>query len=564
MLYRRLELTLYGIVLTVSLGVGAMTERLDYWNEKNTLSSKVSFANQSFAFGIESAIFELIAWANGMASVVALNPNIDHRGFGAAAARLGTDESVILNISLATDNVVRRVFPLERNALLLGRDLRLIDNHTEGITLAQRSGAPVLIGPLDLVQGVQGLILRYAFASVSEESDALNRRQMISIVVDSKRFFDKIARDTGIEEVHTTVSRAGDDTTIHGGQSILWQDPIISTLATPSGNWTIASAPASGWPKLSSNVEIFAGVALLRAMIVCAVLQFLFRAIRKRKAAERQLETAIEALDDGFALFDSNDRLVLSNQRYHEIYKTSGDLLALGATFEEIIRGGVARGQYSGISVKDEDWISERLLAHRAGGRSIEQRLDDGRWIRVVERRTNDGGIVGFRVDITELKDATETAIAAEQAKSELIGVLSHELRAPLTIIVGYLSLMIDRRKIPVGSDLQELVVSRDSENALIGAMRLIDDMESMASKAFRSAQQLLSLINHLLDFSMIEAGKMRLDVVDVSIEEIFNDMDRSFREVIEAKGLVFDVACASGFVRADPIRVRQILTNLV
>ncbi|MDZ7654233.1 MAG: PAS domain S-box protein [Burkholderiaceae bacterium] len=145
------------------------------------------------------------------------------------------------------------------------------------------------------------------------------------------------------------------------------------------------------------------------------------RAERARaEAAGEQLRVAIESLEDGFVLYDRDDRLVLFNERYREIYRASADLIESGSRFEDIIRAGVVRGQYPAARGREEQWIAERLANHRSADSTIEQKLPDGRWLRIAERRTPDGGVVGFRVDITELKRATEQAESAAREAARL------------------------------------------------------------------------------------------------------------------------------------------------
>ena len=128
----------------------------------------------------------------------------------------------------------------------------------------------------------------------------------------------------------------------------------------------------------------------------------------KARRAETRLIEAIEALPDGFVLYDENDCLALCNTRYREIYKTSADVIQIGARFDDIIREGARLGQYISVGSNVEKWIAERLEAHRNPGEAVEQKLDNGRWVRIIERRTESGSIVGFRVDITELKEREE------------------------------------------------------------------------------------------------------------------------------------------------------------
>jgi len=85
----------------------------------------------------------------------------------------------------------------------------------------------------------------------------------------------------------------------------------------------------------------------------------------------------------------------------------------------------VRRGQYAEALGREEAWITERVAQHRSANSIITQKLGDGRWLRIAERRTPDGGVVGFRVDITTLKDALERAEAANRAKSEFLAKIS-------------------------------------------------------------------------------------------------------------------------------------------
>ncbi len=131
-------------------------------------------------------------------------------------------------------------------------------------------------------------------------------------------------------------------------------------------------------------------------------------AAEKLKQAETRLVDAIESLPDGFVLYDADDLLVLCNSKYKEFYNRSADLIEPGKKFEDIIRGGAKRGQYQVSDHVLEEWVALRMERHRNPGAPMEQHLDDGRWLRVIESRTSEGGLVGFRVDITELKKREE------------------------------------------------------------------------------------------------------------------------------------------------------------
>ena len=140
------------------------------------------------------------------------------------------------------------------------------------------------------------------------------------------------------------------------------------------------------------------------------------QAVAQASAAAEQARTmlrdAVESLPDGFAWFDRDDRLVLCNQRYAEIYTEATRFEEIaGMTFEELVRASVKKGEPIAEDFEGdaEAWIADRVRRHReADGTSLRYQLGDGRWLQVTERRTPDGGIVGVRTDITELKRAEE------------------------------------------------------------------------------------------------------------------------------------------------------------
>ncbi len=127
------------------------------------------------------------------------------------------------------------------------------------------------------------------------------------------------------------------------------------------------------------------------------------------------LLSALEALPDGFVLFDADDRVALYNERYRELYRESADLITVGTSYEHGLREGVRRGQYPEARGREEAWIAERLRQHRDPQGPVEQRTTDGRWVRILERRTPTGETVGLRVDITEIREREEALQRSEE-----------------------------------------------------------------------------------------------------------------------------------------------------
>jgi two-component system, cell cycle sensor histidine kinase and response regulator CckA len=140
-------------------------------------------------------------------------------------------------------------------------------------------------------------------------------------------------------------------------------------------------------------------------------------ASQRARLADRLLRDAVDSICEGFVIFDAEDRLVMSNEAYRRMYPEIADLIVAGTSFEDMIRTGVARGQFADAEGREEEWIAERIRQHREMAGSVEQRLSGGRWALASERRMSDGGIAGLRIDITALKEAQ---VALNESRSRL------------------------------------------------------------------------------------------------------------------------------------------------
>lgn len=276
------------------------------------------------------------------------------------------------------------------------------------------------------------------------------------------------------------------------------------------------------------------------------VLHDLERATLQAELAERRLWEAIETIEDGFAVFDGEARLVIANQAYLGLFGAGG--IKLGDSYFrvlEVLSHGIADLE----SEDAQDWRHE--MTERLGREVIDPkvvRLADGRHIRFHDRRGVAGDLVCMALDITqaidreaELEEARAKAEAANRAKSAFLANMSHELRTPMNGVVGMAELLC--------------------ETALTEEQRLF--AETIRS----SGEALLVIINDVLDYSKIEAEKMRLYPEPFDLERCLHEVMMLLQPMARDKGLRlivdFDIFLPTRFV-ADPGRMRQILTNLI
>jgi PAS domain S-box-containing protein len=142
----------------------------------------------------------------------------------------------------------------------------------------------------------------------------------------------------------------------------------------------------------------------------------------------RRLTDALESISEGFFLYDADDRMVLCNSRYRELYPGMADVYKPGLDFEQMIRTVADRSIVADAVARPEEWVEERIAQHRNPSGPFLQPQRDGRWIQISERKTQDGGTVGVFTDVTELKRREEELAEAIQAKDTALQLLQAAL----------------------------------------------------------------------------------------------------------------------------------------
>src|SRR6195952_197048 len=175
--------------------------------------------------------------------------------------------------------------------------------------------------------------------------------------------------------------------------------PETAIKLRPTTGRVVPNRPSKPSPKLSHGRHAVADHGEVARMRVEAE-----TAIEDARKSHERLREAIDILPQGIVFLDGDGRYILWNKKYAEIYSRSSDVFKPGARLQDTIRIGVERGEYPEAAGREEEWIAERLAKLSEPGGRHEQTLADGRCILIEERLTEDGGVIGLRVDITELK----------------------------------------------------------------------------------------------------------------------------------------------------------------
>ncbi|MES0824955.1 ATP-binding protein [Ruegeria sp. SCP11] len=477
--------------------------------------------------------------------------------FQTLAHMLRDNNPSIVNIARSQDFIITDVHPVEPNRDLLGYDYRANPKQMASVQRALDSQETIIVGPMTLLQGGLGLLLRNAQPGPDNIVG--------NIVLD----FNRILTEAGMEAeplVFASSARIGDadtGTRVVFGAEAVWSDaPVLANFELGDVRLELAKTPAGGWNTDTAHRPVLILTTAILVFIALFGVNYARRLIVERAEARRQLIEAIESIHDGFVIFDQQDQLVLCNQKYRDFFKASNNLIVPGMSFEAILRDEVKQGQYPEAKGREEDWIAKRLELHANPNAQSEIELADGSWLKVSESQTSNGSTVGIRTDITELKKALQTAEEAVGAKTEFINNMNHELRAPLSVILGYIAFL---RKVELYPQYKALRNKLETDSMLV---HLLDEFTGVvvnqATKSEASGKHLLGLINSVLDWAKLSSGNAELNIETVKLDILLNELRDEFGPAATEKGLRLEVLAEPVRIEGDPLRLRQIFVNLL
>ena len=133
-----------------------------------------------------------------------------------------------------------------------------------------------------------------------------------------------------------------------------------------------------------------------------------------------RLSDAMDRVEDGFVLYDSEDKLVLSNQRFHALVGPSSPNYVPGRSFEQS-RAGLAQGLYQDAVGREEEWLRQRIDDRGRRPEGFDAKRPDGGWLHINERRTQEGGVVAIYRDVTERRQLEKETANVESQVAGLI-----------------------------------------------------------------------------------------------------------------------------------------------
>lgn len=334
------------------------------------------------------------------------------------------------------------------------------------------------------------------------------------------------------------------------------------TINVAGRSWQLVFTPTDSFVKKHERKLAFIG--LIAGVTFSFLLSaFVYNLLNKKKQVEEKVqkrtqelyesETQIRAIVNtavnGIINISENGKVLLFNPAAETMF---------GYTADEVIGQNIKMLMPEPYKSEHDGYLKKFIEKGKSSvigtGREVIGQRKDGSafplYLSIGDMQMNGKRqFVGMVIDITKRKEADlelikakEKAEVANRLKSEFLNTMSHELRTPLTVILGNIEELLEIEELPDPAEIVD--ISQD---------------------VYKSGIHLLALINDLLDLSKIEAGKLDFLFEEVVVDEIIEEVIKTMKPLAKEKKLELHYQGKQHLsVRADPLRLKQVLLNLL
>ncbi|MGQ7270642.1 ATP-binding protein [Marinobacter nauticus] len=521
------------IVCLLTIGLALAIDSTATERHRADIRAKWQEQVDDLSLQLRASILQNTQTVWGLAANVSVQPDINETQFKRLASVIFKLAPELLNIGLAPDFVIKHIYPLQGNQAALGLDLRTQSLSREQMALLLETRRAVFNGPINLVQGGQGLAARIPIF----ENQSDKPWGVISAILDLERLYASIGLNTMPPEFQFVLSTTGissiNQGIFFGPQNIDWQSPVSSTMSMPGFSWHLYAQPDDGWPNYPASPWLLRSILALTTLTIIAGTLWITALIIHDRKMQRRFWGLFDLAPFGIALYDAID----------------GELLQANPSFTRILGSkGVALSYFnaiydsSGKPKNSQHGVSSTLATHfRFSGLEGFFPIGNNAFIPIMlhglrlDLQGNESVIWIIVEDISQRKEA-------ERLKSEFISTVSHELRTPLTSISGALSLLTTNAVGELSGKAQQLL-----------------------KIAQRNSDHLGFLINDLLDIEKLIAGKMDFNVVEFPVSEAITESLENIQNYATEKNITLNAQeLSTTTIKTDKQRLAQALNNVL
>ncbi|ALS97070.1 ATP-binding protein [Lacimicrobium alkaliphilum] len=482
---------------------------------------------------LESQILQNIQVVQGLTASIATEPDMNQQRFAELAQIILQGGPQLRNVGAAPDLIMQLIYPLEGNEEVLGLDFRDLAEQWPGVKRAVESGEMVFAGPVNLVQGGQGLVGRIPV--YTQKTGEL--WGVISAVID----MDALYQSVGLEDVEDLRLRLAREDAFGqpgeifwGDKESQWQKPVINRIYIPGNNWLMMSMPAQRWSRQAPETPWLRGALIVLWLVLSAAVFWPTRLMLRERQTQQRFQALFRFSPIGMALKDcQDDRLVAVNPAMAAMLEYEPAAL-LGRQEQELQVGEPTpkknKQRQRDFSRQGYSGPFERQYLNR-----WQQPVDSKCYELLIDEGSKRKLVWLVAEDVSHQK-------RTERMQQEFIATVSHELRTPLTSIAGSLGLIASGK-------LGELP----------------EKAQNLINIAMRNTQHLHLLINDLLDLEKLSTGNMLMDIRPICLKTLIKESTESLQHYGQDKGISVQLnELSDDYVMADEQKLKQALKNLL
>ena len=545
----------YALAAALSLAAGLVmvkTDETELQARRHTARTEVESQLNDIRLHLERTLVTAMIRTRAMASHIIAHGDISPAEFGKAAEVLLRDQSAIRNIGVSHGTRLDMIYPHAGNEGALGTDYRSIERQWPMVRRAIETRSTVVVGPVQLIQGGTGLIIREPVFFSDSQGAQNNLFGLVSIVLNIPVVYSEAGLDR--EDLPIDVAIKGRDglgvhgEMIRGDVSIFSEQPVEADVQFPFGSWRLAAIPKGGWgvtePMFPLTRLLGGGFFLFVVLVSFGTAHHVIerrRLLDRVGVSEERFRSLLRIASDGVHILDMDGRLVMWSEAF---------LRMLGYSEDEAQTLSVSNWD----TVYELDELLPRirhLISNPEVFETRHRRRDGSEFdveinacgIELVGKTylyASSRDISERKLHEEELSQAKFIAEQADKAKSDFLAVMSHEIRTPITSVMGTAD--------------------------LLGRTALSEEQASYLAILRSATTTLLAILNDILDISKIEAGKIEIEATAFRLHDAVKEVVDLGRGNASSKGLALDLTIQEDvpdIVVGDPTRVKQVLFNL-
>ncbi|MBR0554825.1 EAL domain-containing protein [Ciceribacter sp. L1K23] len=319
-------------------------------NTRNQVAEQLGALRTNLETNINSNV-QLI---RGFVAALETEPSMDRERFSALAARIFDTTTQLRSLAAAPDMRVSYVYPTIGNEGVMGLDYRTNEIQRKGAERARDTGRYVITGPLDLVQGGRGVIVRYPVVYETRKAGR-NFWGILSAVIDIERLYEESGLKNPDLPIDIAISTELEDgrlgNTFFGNGTIETERPVRMTVSIGELRWRVSAVPKGGWTDSAPDMWLFRALMLTVGVLIMAPVLWVASLLRERhgnitvlrqreeelRALSHRLEIALEASKIGVWELDIASGELNWDARMRSLYGVENATVAEYATWRNIL-----------------------------------------------------------------------------------------------------------------------------------------------------------------------------------------------------------------------------------